>query len=55
MTCFARVCGIFTAVVSEPQRGPHVVPNVFMSPYICAMWLVFMSTDKKRQVRNLQK
>ena len=23
--CFARVCEIFTAVVSELQRGPHVV------------------------------
>jgi len=25
VTCFARVCEIFTAVVSELQRGPHVV------------------------------
>jgi len=25
LTCFARVCKIFTAVVSESQRGPHVV------------------------------
>jgi len=25
MMCFARVCEIFTAVVSEPQRGPQVV------------------------------
>jgi len=25
VTCFARVCGIFTAVISELQRGPHVV------------------------------
>ena len=25
VTCFACVCEIFTAVVSELQRGPHVV------------------------------
>jgi len=25
VTCFARVCEIFTAVVSELQRGPHVL------------------------------
>jgi len=25
LTCFARVCEIFTAVVSESQRGPHIV------------------------------
>jgi len=25
VTCFARVCEIFTAVVSELQRGPHAV------------------------------
>jgi len=25
LTCFARVCEIFTVVVSELQRGPHVV------------------------------
>ena len=25
VSCFARVCEIFTAVVSELQRGPHVV------------------------------
>ena len=26
-----------------------------MPPYICAVWLVFMSTDNKRQMCNLQK
>ena len=25
VSCFARVCEIFTAVVGELQRGPHVV------------------------------
>jgi len=25
VTCFARVCEIFTAVVSDLQRDPHVV------------------------------
>jgi len=25
VTCFARMCEIFTDVVSEFQRGPHVV------------------------------
>jgi len=25
VTCFARVCEIFTAVVNELQRGPHIV------------------------------
>jgi len=25
VTCFARACEIFTAVVSELQRGLHVV------------------------------
>jgi len=25
VTCFGRVCEIFTAVLSELQRGPHVV------------------------------
>jgi len=25
VTCFARVCEIFPAVVSELQRGPHIV------------------------------
>jgi len=25
VTCFSHVCEIFTAVVSELQRGPHVV------------------------------
>jgi len=25
VTCFARVCEIFTAVVGELQRGPHIV------------------------------
>jgi len=25
VTCIGRVCGIFTAVLSELQRGPHVV------------------------------
>ena len=25
VTCFSRVCEIFTVVVSELQRGPHVV------------------------------
>jgi len=24
VTCFARVCKIFTAVVNESQRGPHI-------------------------------
>jgi len=25
VTCFGRVCEIFTVLVSELQRGPHVV------------------------------
>jgi len=25
VSCFARLCQIFTAVVNELQRGPHVV------------------------------
>ena len=42
MTCFARACEIFTAVVSELQRGLHVCFKVFMLPHILYRWSVFV-------------
>jgi len=49
---FARVCEIFTAVVSELQRGPHVVLKSLCrhTYYIGAVCLFFLNTDKKMQM-----
>ena len=33
VTCFARVCEIFTAVVSELQSGPHVVLSLYATTH----------------------
>jgi len=36
LKCFARVCEIFTTVVSELQRGPHVViKSICLHAYYC--------------------
>jgi len=38
MTCFARVCEIFSAVVSESQRGPHaVLYRLYAVIYMCSV------------------
>jgi len=52
VTCFARVYEIFTAVVSELQRGPHVVfQSLFRHTYYrCCVFFVFFNTDKKKQI-----
>jgi len=55
LTCFARMCEIFTSVVSESQRGPHVMlSGLYAATHMC-MVFVFFSTDKKNQRCNLWK
>jgi len=56
---FACVLLVCVKFVQPWWASRNVVPtlcfNVFMPPYIGALWLVFMSTDKKGQMWNLQK
>ena len=53
VSCFARVCEFFTAVVSELQRGTHVVLKSLYAAthtiqvYIGAVCLFSCNTDKK--------
>jgi len=42
VTCFARVCEIFTAVVSASQCGAHIVLKVFMRPHMLYRRSVFV-------------
>jgi len=44
--CFARVCEIFTTMVSELQRGPHVVlkslcPHAYYIGHRCSVFVLF--------------
>jgi len=48
VTCFARVCEIFTAVVSELQHGPHVVLQSLYAR--CSVFFLFLNTDKKKHM-----
>ena len=44
-TCFARVCEIFTVVVSEPQRGPYAMGGGTFSKWggTSARWKEFIA------------
>jgi len=46
------VCEIFTAVVSEMQRGPHVVLKVFMLPRLLYRCSVFVFSFFLTQIRK---
>ena len=61
MKCFARVCEIFTTVVSELQRGPHVVlkslcRHTYYIGHRCSVFVfVFFNTDKKNRCDSYKK
>ena len=53
MKCFARVCEIFTTVVSELQRGPHVVlkslcHHTYYIGHRCSVFVFFFLTQIRK-------
>jgi len=55
VTCFARVCEIFTAVGSESNVVHTLCFKVFMPPYICAVCLFFLAQIRQSRCETYKK
>jgi len=55
LTCFVRVCEIFTAVVKASRTWSHVVLYVRMPQHIYAVCLLFGPQIKKTDVKLIKK